>query len=308
MKRQILQILRNENDVVSGEVLSEKLGISRVSIWKHIHKLRELGYDIFPTPKGYRLHKSPDTPFPWEFLGREDRIHYYPTISSTMDMARTLARKGCPDFTVVAAGRQEKGRGRLDRTWQSSDGGLYFTIVCKPQIPPQLSSRMNFAASLCLAKTLREVFNIYAQVKWPNDILVNGRKICGMLSEMEAHGDLLLYVNIGIGVNVNNDPDIAEQKVTSIKNILGYDVSRQTLLSEFSDRFETRIAAGGFDTIVSEWKKYTMSIGQKVRIVTVNDEYQGLVHDIDEDGALILKSDTGALKKIIYGDCFHNEI
>jgi BirA family biotin operon repressor/biotin-[acetyl-CoA-carboxylase] ligase len=308
MKSRILQILRDENDVVSGELLSEKLGISRVSVWKHIHKLQEFGYDIVSAPKGYRLLKSPDTPFPWEFPGREERIHYYPTINSTMDMARTLARKGCTDFTVVAAGRQEKGRGRLNRMWQSSDGGLYFTMVCKPRIPPQVSSRMNFAASLCLAKTLREVFNIYAEVKWPNDILVNGRKLCGMLSEMEAYGDLLSFVNIGIGINVNNDPDIAEQKVTSIKNILGYEVSRQTLLSEFLNRFEARISAGGFDTIVSEWKTYTMTIGQPVRIVTINDEYQGLAKDIDEDGALILQSDTGALKKIIYGDCFHNEI
>lgn len=301
-------MLRDENDVVSGELLSEKLGISRVSVWKHIHKLQELGYEIVSAPKGYRLLKSPDTPFPWEFPGREERIHYYPSISSTMDMARTLARKSCPDFTVVAAGRQEKGRGRLNRAWQSSDGGLYFTVVCKPAIPPQLSSRMNFAASLCLAKTLREVFNIDARVKWPNDILVQGKKLCGMLSEMEAYGDLLSFVNIGIGINVGNNPEIAEQKATSIKDILGYEVSRRTILSEFLDRFEARICPGSYDTVVSEWKTYTMSIGQNVRIVTVNDEYRGLVKDIDEDGALILQSESGALKKIIYGDCFHNEI
>jgi BirA family transcriptional regulator, biotin operon repressor / biotin---[acetyl-CoA-carboxylase] ligase len=305
MKRRILYELRGEHDVTSGEALSKKLGISRVSIWKHIRKLKQLGCDIMATPKGYRLYNSPDTPFPWEFPGREERIHYYPMLNSTMDMAKTLARKGCPDFTVVAAGSQESGRGRLNRVWQSGEGGLYFTIVCKPRISPQSGSLISFAAALCLAKTLREEFDIAAKVKWPNDILINGKKISGMLSEMEACGDLLSFVNIGIGVNVNNDPAIAEPNAVSIKNLLRHEVSRQKLLCGFLDRFEARITAGSLDTVISEWKKYAMTIGQKVRIVTIREEYQGLATDVDEHGALLLQTEDGDLKRIFYGDCFH---
>ncbi|GAF85753.1 unnamed protein product, partial [marine sediment metagenome] len=139
MKGQILKILRKENEVVSGEMLSSELGITRVSIWKHIRRLRESGYSIIGTPKGYRLINSPDIPFSWEFPERESQIHYFSEVTSTMDVAKDLARKGCPDFTVVVAGHQKKGRGRLKRIWFSSEGGLYFTIVLRPKISPVVS-------------------------------------------------------------------------------------------------------------------------------------------------------------------------
>lgn len=305
MKSLILGVLRSVDRLVSGEALSEKLGISRVSVWKHIQKLEKSGYEILSMPKGYRLLASPDIPFPWEFPDRADRIHYFEETESTMEAARLLARKGCPNFTVVIAGRQLKGRGRLQRTWQSSEGGLYFTIVCRPQIPPYLSSKISFAASLCLARTFREVFDIAADVKWPNDILVEGKKLCGMLSEMEANDDMLSFVNIGIGVNLNNDPGIEEPNAVSAKNILNKELSLKEFLAEFLNRFESYLSTVNLDTVISEWKKYAITIGQRVKIITIRDEYQGLVLDVDDEGALILQSDDGDVKKIVYGDCFH---
>ena len=179
MKAHILKLLRAQNPIVSGEVLSSAMGISRVSVWKHIHKLQELGYDIMSSPSGYRLIDSPDIPFPWEFADRGFKIVYYPELPSTMDAARDLARKKCPDFTVVVAGRQTRGRGRLKRQWLSDDGGLYFTMVLRPDIPVLLSSRVNFLASLTLARVLRELVQIDAAVIWPNDILVAGPKFRG---------------------------------------------------------------------------------------------------------------------------------
>ena len=306
MKGKILKILRGENDVVSGETLSSQLGVSRVSVWKHIKRLREVGYHIQATPKGYRLISAHDSLYPWEFGDRESKIHYFDEVTSTMDVARNLARNDCPDFSVVIAGHQKKGRGRLKRTWFSSEGGLYFTIILRPHIPPALSSRVNFAASMILALTLRRMFKIDAVVKWPNDILVHGRKVAGLLSEMEAESDIITYINIGIGLNVNNDPTPREPMATSLKKILGRNIARKQLLSEFLDHFDNRLNNRALDNVISEWKSCTMTIGRHVKIVTNHDEFEGLAMDVDENGALILKLADGSIKTIIYGDCFHD--
>ena len=305
MKGQILNILKTETEVVSGEMLSARLGVSRVSVWKHIKKLREVGYNIEATPKGYLFISAPDALYPWEFGEKEHNIHYFDEVDSTMDIARELARKECPHFTVVIAGRQKKGRGRLKRSWLSSEGGLYFTIVVRPKIPPVLSSRVNFAASMILAQTLRNMFNINAMVKWPNDVLVDGKKISGILSEMEAEIDRVSFISIGIGINVNNDPTPYEPMATSLKKILGKEVPRIEVLKAFLDHFEDALNDSNFDNVVSEWKKYSETLNRHVRIVTANDVSEGLAVDVDDNGALILKLTDGSMKKITYGDCFH---
>lgn len=305
MKGQILSILRRETGVVSGEVLSIHLGISRVSVWKHIKKLQEVGYDIKATPKGYRLVRVPDVLYPWEFGDKEPKIHYFDEVDSTMDIARDLARNQCPHFTVVIAGRQKKGRGRLKRTWLSSEGGLYFTVVVRPKIPPMLSSRINFAASMILAKTLRSLFKIHAMVKWPNDILVAERKISGLLSEMEAEMDRVNFINIGLGVNVNNDPTPYEPMATSLKKILGREVSRKDLLKAFLEDFEHTLNDSDLENVISDWKRYAGTLNRHVRIVTTHEAWEGIAVDVDENGALVLKLSDGSLKRIIYGDCFH---
>ena len=305
MKAHILKLLRSQNSIVSGEVLSSATGISRVSVWKHIHKLQELGYDIMSSPSGYRLIDSPDIPFPWEFADRGFKIVYYPELPSTMDAARDLARKKCPDFTVVVAGRQTRGRGRLKRQWLSDDGGLYFTMVLRPDIPVLLSSRVNFLASLTLARVLRELFQIDAAVKWPNDILVAGRKISGMLSELEAETDRVLFINIGMGINVNNDPCGIEPGASSLKKITGREISKKMLLARFLDEFEKRLKRVEFENVISEWKKYTVTLNRQVKIVTHKEVSEGLAVDVEQDGALVLELADGSRKKIVYGDCFH---
>jgi BirA family biotin operon repressor/biotin-[acetyl-CoA-carboxylase] ligase len=262
MKGQILKILKTKAGIVSGQALSDKLGISRVAIWKHIQKLQALGYDILATTKGYRLDNSPDVPYPWEFPGRESKIFYYPELPSTMDAAKDLARKDCPHFTTVIAGRQISGRGRLQREWLSEKGGLYFTMVLRPDLPPVLSFRVSFLASLTLAGILHEVFGIDARVKWPNDILVDERKIAGM-------------------------------------------VSKKDLLSRYLDAFEHRMQTTAFDGIIAEWKQYTVTLNRDVRVVTTHEVLAGKAVDVDDTGALILKCADGSLKKILYGDCFH---
>jgi BirA family biotin operon repressor/biotin-[acetyl-CoA-carboxylase] ligase len=305
MKGRILNQLRDAKAVISGEGLSSKLGVSRVNIWKHIQKLKELGYHIDTTTKGYRLISDPDVLFPWEFPQRESKLHYFGKVSSTMDIARDLARKKCPDFTVVVAGEQTKGRGRLKRIWLSSPGGLYFTVVLRPQIPAVISARVNFAAALVLVRTLRRMFAIEAMVKWPNDILIGDKKLVGMLSEMEAEADMVTFINIGVGINVNNDPTPGEVKASSLKKILGRNVARKRLLSEFLDEFENYMNYAALDDVISEWKQYTLTLNRHVRIATANRTFQGLAVDVDENGALVLKLADGTHQKIIYGDCFH---
>ncbi len=305
MKGQILKILRKENEVVSGEMLSSELGITRVSIWKHIRRLRESGYSIIGTPKGYRLINSPDIPFSWEFPERESQIHYFSEVTSTMDVAKDLARKGCPDFTVVVAGRQKKGRGRLKRIWFSSEGGLYFTIVLRPKISPVVSFKINFSASLVLAQILRNMFGIKAMVKWPNDILVDGKKISGMLSEMEAESDMVTFLNIGLGINVNNDPTSEEPMAVSLKKILGREISKKEILARYLEEFEKWLNNVTLDNVISEWKQYTLTLNRHVKIVANHEVSEGFAIDVDENGALVLELEDGSTKRVIYGDCFH---
>jgi len=306
MKGKILRILGENSSLVhSGEKLSERLGVSRVSIWKHIKRLQQLGYQINSSASGYQLISSPDALHPWEFPQRESKIHYYQEVNSTMTVAKELARKECPHFTVVIAEEQLAGRGRLTRTWHSAGGGLYFTIVLRPQIPPNLVSRYGFAASLVLARTLQDHFGVDAQVKWPNDILVNEKKLCGMLSEMEAVDEQVSFLNIGIGINVNNDPTHHEPNATSICTLLGETVPRKKVLSIFLDAFENEISQGSLDHVLFEWKKYTITLGREVTIVSTKETLQGKAVDIDDTGALLLELKDGTLEKIYYGDCFH---
>ena len=193
---------------------------------------------------------------------------------------------------------------RLKRRWLSDDGGLYFTMVLRPAIPVQLSFRVNFLASLTLAHVIREMLRIDAMVKWPNDILVDDQKISGMLSELEAEADRVFFISIGMGINVNNDPSEAEPGASSLKKIAGREISRKELLARFLEAFSDRMKNPILRDVISEWKKYTVTLGRQVRIVTQREESEGLAVDVDENGALVLELADGEPKKVIYGDCF----
>jgi BirA family transcriptional regulator, biotin operon repressor / biotin---[acetyl-CoA-carboxylase] ligase len=305
MKGEILKLLKAEEGVLSGERLSEQLGISRVSVWKHIKRLQECGYTIISTPKGYQLTESPDIPFSWEFPRFEDRIHYFPEVDSTMNVARDLARKGADHLSVVIADRQIKGRGRLHRQWFSDSGGLYFTTIVRPVISPAMSFRISFSASLVLVRILRTFYLIDAKVKWPNDILVEDKKLSGMLSEMETRADLISYINIGLGINVSNDPRIAEPNATALKILLNRDISRIEILTHFFKEFETILSNIDSEDIISQWKEYSGTLNRPVKVVTTSDQFEGVAKDVDETGALVLELSNGTRKRIIYGDCFY---
>ena len=297
--------MRQKQGVVSGETFSARLGISRVSIWKHIKKLQELGYRLESSPKGYCLGGEPDIPYPWELPRFEDRIHYLEEAVSTMDTARELARGGCSDFTVVIVGRQTGGRGRLKRFWDSQIGGLYFTLVIRPEIPPAWSYRYNFAASLVLARTIRRMLDIKVDVKWPNDLLVGEKKVSGMLSEMEAEADRVAFISIGLGLNVNNDIAADVPNAVSLGQVAGKPISRKELLGAFLDNYHAYISTDSLESVVADWKKYTVTLNRAVTIETPVETIRGTAVDVDAGGGLIVHLESGEMRTVVYGDCFH---
>ncbi|MGD9732012.1 MAG: biotin--[acetyl-CoA-carboxylase] ligase [Desulfamplus sp.] len=260
-------------------------------------------------------------------------IHLFDTVSSTMDKAKELAHNNAGHFSVVVAKNQTKGRGRLNRTWVSERGGLWFTIILRPKLLPQFAFQVNFAASLALAKTLKQKYGLGVSVKWPNDILFRDKKLAGLLSEMATDGDGISFVNIGIGINVNNNPEIDQPNAVSIKNCLSRDlgvkICEMDLLYSFLDCFENHLnqiniksireqsalqpddthqyLQAGFKSLMDNWKQLTSTIGRNVRIETFGDVYEGVAVDVDEKGGLIIRDKEGNTKRVIYGDCFYQE-
>jgi BirA family biotin operon repressor/biotin-[acetyl-CoA-carboxylase] ligase len=304
-KRHILKALRECGGYLSGERLSSQLGTSRVSIWKHIHSLKEDGYLIEASPRGYRLVSSPDLLLPYEFVGLEQRIHYFPEIGSTMDAARELAKKGAGEGTIVIAEAQTRGRGRLSREWLSPGGGIYFTLVLRPKISPAYAPRINLMASIAVAATIKKLFELKAELKWPNDVLIEGRKVCGILAEMDAEMDIVNFVNIGIGINANNSIPQFEKMVTSLKGTLGREISRKELLSALLMEIERWQPLLMKADLLEEWKKLSVTLNKDVRIVAPGEVIVGRAMDIDTAGALIIKEKNGSVKKAMSGDCIH---
>lgn len=340
MKQKIIEILHNatSDSPISGVEISNRLGISRVAVWKHMNQLKESGYGIISTPKGYKLVNNQDLLMPLFFNKRAESIHFFSTLSSTMDKARELARNGAPHLSVVIAEEQNRGRGRLNRIWSSDKGGLWFTLILRPELPPPLAFQVNFAASLSLAKVLRQEYELDVSVKWPNDLLLKvskikrnnmlwegkntnsdeenqelflEKKLAGLLSEMETQGDMISFVNIGIGINVNNYPEINEPNAVSIRTAIGKKICRRQLLSSFLDELEKQLIKiqslqNPSVELMNQWKNMTSTIGRHVRIETFGDIYKGVAVDVDTTGALIIRQEDGVEKKIIYGDCFYH--
>jgi BirA family biotin operon repressor/biotin-[acetyl-CoA-carboxylase] ligase len=305
MKRQILEALRERTHYVSGEALSHQLGISRVSIWKHIRGLKEDGYVIEASAKGYRLVSSPDLLLPHEFPGLEQRIHHFREISSTMDAARELAKRGARQGTIVIAEVQTRGRGRLSREWLSSEGGIYFTIILRPRISPAYAPRVNLMAGIAVAVTIKELYGLKAELKWPNDVLIAGRKVCGILAEMDAEMDVVNFVNVGIGINANNSVTRLEQMATSLKHALGTEISRKEFLSALLVEIERRQPFLMKADLLKEWKRLSATLNKEVRVMSLDEEVMGRAIDIDAAGALILRGKDGSLRTVLVGDCIH---
>jgi len=314
----ILSKLRNNDDYVSGEELCKAADVSRTAIWKHIEGLREEGYAIEASPHlGYRLLGIPDTLIPAEIkwklktkvLGKE--VISYKRCGSTNDTAYALAEKGLKEGSVIIAEEQERGKGRHGRRWISpSKGGIYMSVILRPEITPNEISRITLLAAVAAAKAVRETTGLLALIKWPNDILVNNKKVCGILTEMKAEQDGVDFIVIGIGINVNTPLDKLPKAASSLKEELrlagkSREISRIELTKKLLEKLEESyflLKKEGAGPIMEEWKHLTGMLGSRVRVVLQNRTFEGLAHDIDTDGSLIVRKDTGMLEKISSGD------
>jgi BirA family biotin operon repressor/biotin-[acetyl-CoA-carboxylase] ligase len=305
MKGRILQALRSGSGYVSGQALASELGVSRVSIWKHIRSLIKDGYVIEAGVRGYKVVCSPDLLFPYEFPLVGQRIHYFSEVGSTMDEARELARKGAPEGTIVLAEAQGHGRGRLSREWLSPRGGIYFTLTLRPRMNPGYAPRINLMAAIAVGATIRRLYGLEAELKWPNDVLIAGKKVCGILSDMDAELDAVDFVNVGIGINANSPVDQFRETATSLKHELGREISRREFFSALLAEIERIRPLLMEADLLDEWRRMSGTLNNEVRISSFGEVIMGRALDIDPTGALIVKEPSGALIRIIAGDCTH---
>jgi BirA family biotin operon repressor/biotin-[acetyl-CoA-carboxylase] ligase len=315
MKETILHSLR-QGGRISGEELGQNLRISRTAVWKYITALRREGYHIDSSPgKGYSLVSAPDSLLPEEIkaglrtslLGR--RIAYHRELTSTQDAARSLAAQVADEGTIVIAETQVAGRGRIGRAWASPPGGIYLSIILRPDIEPSEALGFPLIAGVAVAQAIEQLTGLKPQLKWPNDIIVAGRKAGGILTEMSAEMDRINYIILGIGVNVNTErahfPEEIEGIATSLRTECGKEVSRvqlvQGILAELESLYQV-FQVSGFEPIRERWKARSCTIGARVSIRGAREQVEGEAIDIDEDGALILRKAGGALERVVAGD------
>ncbi|WP_066634362.1 biotin--[acetyl-CoA-carboxylase] ligase [Desulfolucanica intricata] len=318
MKNKILTFLKNfESQYISGEEICKSLGVSRTAVWKHIQSLKEEGYIIESQPrKGYCLMETPDRLYPEEVkrglltdtIGRD--IRYFERVDSTNNIAKDLARQGAAEGTVVVAEEQLGGRGRLGRSWCSPYGkGVWMSVVLRPVVRPEVASQITILTAVAVARAVRSVCSIVPGIKWPNDLYMAGKKLCGILTEMSAEPDRVNYVVVGIGINTSSLGDSAppeiRNKVTSLADGTGKGVSRIILMQEILRELEICYQSWqvkGFQHILVEWKELCQSLHRSVTVVTLNGTFSGWAEDIDDSGALLLRLSDGRIKKFISGD------
>jgi BirA family biotin operon repressor/biotin-[acetyl-CoA-carboxylase] ligase len=318
---QILKILKeNEGDFVSGEGLAERLGISRPGVWKHIHKLMEMGYEIQSQSRtGYKLVAVPDSLAHKEIVPNLETkwlahsYHHLKTIGSTNDYALRLAAEGAPHGTLVVADEQTKGRGRLRREWVSlPNRGIYLSMLLKNPLPVRIAPQSTYICSLALVKMLRAEFGITASIKWPNDVLIKGKKAAGILTETQSDQDFSRFSVMGIGINVNHTREEMagpfRYPATSIAIELGFAVKRQRVLLQFLRQFEQDydlFLKKGLSVVIPEFEAHSEVLGKTVTVTCGNREFTGKVQGFNAEGALLLLGDDGLQQTIWVGDVSH---
>ncbi len=317
-KDKLLAFLKqNQHKWISGEQLSDRLGISRSAIWKHMRSLKQEGYTIQSAPKkGYCLDQVSDLLLPAEIqdqlqthiMGRPQLVCLKETDSTNLQ-AKALAANGASEGTVVVAELQTHGRGRRGRSWFSPKGhNIYTSLILRPPMAPAQAPQITLMTAVAVARTLREA-GLDAMIKWPNDILIQGKKIAGILTEISTDMDVVDYVVVGLGLNVNTP---AEQIPEDIKDIAtsaviesGRRFSRVELLCAFLQNFEAsyeQLKHEGFDPIMAQWRQMTDIIGQQVNVDVMDKRFTGRVEDVDNDGVLIFRDDENQLHRIFSGD------
>ncbi|HJC23664.1 MAG TPA: biotin--[acetyl-CoA-carboxylase] ligase [Candidatus Eisenbergiella merdavium] len=314
-KTEVLTLLRASGDYLSGQELCGRLGVSRTAVWKIINQLKEEGYEIEAVPnRGYRLLASPD------LLGESEiqsRLHtrwagknliFRPVTGSTNIDAKAAAEEGAPEGTLVVTERQEAGRGRRGRGWDSPEGcNLYFTLLLRPGCTPDQACMLTLVMALAVTKAVRKL-GVDAGIKWPNDIVVSGKKVCGILTEMSAEPDFIHYVVIGTGINVNQEsfPEEISATATSLRLEKGERIGRAGLLSavmeQFESAYQTFCSTWDLSALTAEYESMLLNKDRPVRVLDPKGEFEGTARGINEKGELLVERRDGRLACVYAGE------
>ncbi len=316
MKTEILKLLRESGDYISGQELCSLFGVSRTAVWKVINQLKEEGYGIEAVQnKGYRLRLNPDVLSYSELKSRirnnwaGGEIYYYEETGSTNIDAKRLGEEGAAHGTIVVADKQNAGRGRRGRAWQSPAGkDIYFTILLRPSFEPDKASGLTLVMALSVAQAVERKCNLKAGIKWPNDVVLNGKKICGILTEMNMETDYIQHVVIGVGINVNLDemPEEISQTATSILREGGEKTARAELLQEVLARFEENYGMYEKELDLSymreEYNSHLVNVGKQVKVLDPKGEFEGIARGINASGELLIETPDGKVAEVYAGE------
>lgn len=315
------RLLEADKEPISGQKLADEFGVSRTAIWKYIKEFEALGYDIGTVrKKGYYLVSTPDfvTEVAIQKHLETDRfgqvIVHYDSCPSTQPIAHELAQGGAVDGTVVIAEEQISSKGRMARPWASkAEKGIWMSVITRPALTPQESPQMTLVAAVAITRAIEDVTGVVPQIKWPNDLLLNGKKVTGILTELQADPDIVKSIIIGIGINVNQDesdfPSELSAIATSLKIEKGAEVNRAALVAAVLknlEKYTDLYVEHGFKPIKLLWESYANTIGRKVRAVMVRETVEGTAIGITEEGMLELRLADGTIRGIYSGDIEFN--
>lgn len=316
MKSKILSALRAQNDYVSGQELCERFGVTRTAIWKGIRQLREEGYEIEAVQnRGYRLKTFPDTVSGAELESRMQTVWagknlvYLDTVDSTNNYAKKLAEEGAAHGTLVVADVQSGGKGRRGRTWVTPSGTtIAMSIVVRPPIRPEKASMLTLVIGMAAVRAIAEVTSLTAQIKWPNDLVIEGKKLSGTLTEMSTDLEGIHYVIIGTGINANigEFPEEIRETATSLQIALGRPVDRGAIICAcmraLEEYYEKFLQTQDMSLLKEEYQGMLANMNQDVRVLEPGNEYDGIARGIDERGQLLVERRDGRVEKVYAGE------
>jgi len=316
----VLSLLKSHNaEYLSGQDLSDVLKISRVAVWKHIKRIRTLGYKIKSKQKlGYKLVGNTELLLPWEIIDglKTDvigkRVYYFDNIDSTQNFATSISKTPRENGTVIVSKNQSSGKGRLGRKWVSPDGGLWFSVILHPKFDVSLATLFPLASSLALANAIEKTLKKKPELKWPNDVTLNHKKVAGMLVDLSLKSNDIENLILGVGINFKIDPVKLEKIIKNTGNFYGVttlvrkneDVNPIRLMRAFLFELEKiceELNQGNIRKIITEWTKKSATIGKKVTVSTSSEKISGKAIRIDDDGALVI-SQAKAIHRVLVGD------
>lgn len=314
LQQELLGALKQSPDYISGQALAARLGLSRAAVWKRVQRLKAAGYRVEGSPRrGYRLDPQQDVLFPGEIVQnlatgyiRGPCFHFF-ALPSTNDLGKQLARQGYPEGTLIVAETQTAGRGRMGRTWESPAGtGLYVSLILRPSLPPLELPKLTLTAAVAVVQALEDATGIKVGIKWPNDIIWQGKKLGGILTEMETESDQMSHVVLGLGLNINTPRFSAAVCPIAISlSQSGGSYSRSAILRawlEALDRLYAKLLAREFSQILEGWRQASVTLGQTVTVRQGQETLTGLALEVTPEGALLVQTAAGEIKTVICGE------